>query len=195
LDFRLLGPLEVVGDGGVAVSIGSGRQRALLALLILRANELVASDRLVEELWGDSPPPTVQRMLHNQVSALRRALGQNGRLETHGSAYRLSIHSGETDEPRPLGRSCSPDSVVAGALALAQRRKPARARADRRTGGSRHATHSAHDFPAMEPTTRAHRPARSSESEREKHRKSAILASPRNPCTRQLARRFFDLVS
>jgi len=69
LDFRLLGPLEVVGDSGRGVSIGKGRQRALLALLILRANELVATDRLVEELWGESPPPTAQRMLHNQESA------------------------------------------------------------------------------------------------------------------------------
>jgi WD40 repeat protein/DNA-binding SARP family transcriptional activator len=100
LDFRLLGPLEVVGDGGVALSIGTGRQRALLALLLLRANELVATDRLVEELWGESPPPTAQRMLHNQVSALRRALGHNGRLETHGSAYRLSVQPGELDVDR-----------------------------------------------------------------------------------------------
>jgi DNA-binding SARP family transcriptional activator len=100
LDFRLLGPLEVVGDGGLALSIGAGRQRALLALLILRANELVTTDRLVEELWGESPPPTAQRMLHNQVSALRRALGRNGRLETHGSAYRLNVRPGERDVDR-----------------------------------------------------------------------------------------------
>ena len=100
MDFRLLGPLEVVGDGDVALSIGTGRQRALLALLLLRANELVATDRLVEELWGESPPATAQRMLHNQVSALRRVLGQNGRLETHGSAYRLTVHPGERDVDR-----------------------------------------------------------------------------------------------
>jgi WD40 repeat protein/DNA-binding SARP family transcriptional activator len=100
LDFRLLGPLEVVGDGGRGVSIGKGRQRALLALLILRANELVATDRLVEELWGESPPPTAQRMLHNQVSALRSVLGRNGRLETLGSAYRLNIDPGERDIDR-----------------------------------------------------------------------------------------------
>ena len=100
MDFRLLGPLEVVGDGGVALSIGTGRQRALLALLLLRANELVSTDRLVEELWGESPPPSAQQMLHNQVSALRRALGRNGRLETHGSGYRLNVHSGERDLDR-----------------------------------------------------------------------------------------------
>ena len=100
LDFRLLGPLEVVGDSGRGVSIGKGRQRALLALLILRANELVATDRLVEELWGESPPPTAQRMLHNQVSALRSTLGRNGRLETVGSAYRLNVDPGERDVDR-----------------------------------------------------------------------------------------------
>jgi WD40 repeat protein/DNA-binding SARP family transcriptional activator len=100
LDFRLLGPLEVVGDGGLALSIGTGRQRALLALLILQANEPVATDRLVEELWGESAPPTAQRMLHNQVSALRRELGRNGRIETQGSAYRLTVHQGERDVDR-----------------------------------------------------------------------------------------------
>ncbi|MGH2825084.1 MAG: AfsR/SARP family transcriptional regulator, partial [Thermoleophilaceae bacterium] len=100
LDYRLLGPLEVVGDGGLAHSIGTGRQRALLALLLLRANELVGSDRLVEELWGESPPPTAHKMLHNQVSALRQALGRNGRLETQGSAYRLNVAPGERDVDR-----------------------------------------------------------------------------------------------
>jgi WD40 repeat protein/DNA-binding SARP family transcriptional activator len=96
----MLGPLEVVGDDGVALSIGAGRERALLALLILRANELVATDRLVEELWGESPPRTAQRMLHNQVSALRRELGRNGRLETRGSAYLLNVEPGERDVDR-----------------------------------------------------------------------------------------------
>ncbi len=100
MDFRLLGPLEVVGDGGLALSIGTGRQRALLALLLLRANELVTTDRLVEDLWGESPPPTAQSMLHNHVSALRRTLGRNGRLETHGSAYRLNVEPGERDVDR-----------------------------------------------------------------------------------------------
>jgi WD40 repeat protein/DNA-binding SARP family transcriptional activator len=100
VDFRLLGPLEVVSDGGDALSIGTGRKRALLALLVLRANELMTADRLVEELWGESPPPTAQRMLYNQVSALRRALGRNGRLETQGSAYRLNVAPGERDVDR-----------------------------------------------------------------------------------------------
>jgi WD40 repeat protein/DNA-binding SARP family transcriptional activator len=68
--------------------------------LLLRANELVTSERLVEELWGESPPATAQKMLHNQVSALRQALGRNGRLETQGSSYRLNVQPGELDVDR-----------------------------------------------------------------------------------------------
>ena len=82
------------------MAIGTGRQRALLALLVLRANELLESDRLVEELWGESPPPTAHKMLHNQVSGLRHVLGRNGRLETYGSAYRLNVAPGERDVDR-----------------------------------------------------------------------------------------------
>ena len=100
MDFRLLGPLEVLDDDGREVLLRPGRQRALLALLVLRANELVASELLVEELWGESPPPTALKMLRNQVSALRRALGANERLETQGSGYRLKIADGERDVDR-----------------------------------------------------------------------------------------------
>ena len=123
LEFRLLGPLEVIGDEGTAIAIGTGRQRALLALLILRANELVSSDRLVEELWGAAPPATAPKMLHNQVSALRQALGRNGRLETRGSAYRLNVGPEERDLDRfedlvARGRAAEPEQA-AEALRLA----------------------------------------------------------------------------
>ena len=87
----------MLDDDSRQLSIGAGRQRALLILLLLRANEPVTSDRLVEELWGESPPATAHKMLHNQVSALRRELGANGRLETQGSAYRLEVRPGELD--------------------------------------------------------------------------------------------------
>ena len=100
VDFRLLGPLEVLDEDGREVALRPGRQRALLALLILRANELVASEVLVEELWGESPPPTALKMLRNQVSALRRGLGPDGRLETQGSGYRLRVGDGERDVDR-----------------------------------------------------------------------------------------------
>jgi DNA-binding SARP family transcriptional activator len=93
VDFRLLGALEVVGDDGREIAIGSGRQRALLGLLLLRANELVSSEVLVEQLWGEAPPPTAQQMLHNQVAALRRVLGE-GRLETRAGGYRFEAGRG-----------------------------------------------------------------------------------------------------
>jgi DNA-binding SARP family transcriptional activator len=67
LDFRLLRPLEVVDDDGAVLAIGTGRLRALLGLLMLRPGELIGSEELVEELWGEAAPPTAHKMLHNQV--------------------------------------------------------------------------------------------------------------------------------
>jgi DNA-binding SARP family transcriptional activator len=74
LDFRLLGPLEVRRDD-TAVEIAGQRQRALLALLLLRANEVVAVERLIELLWGEEPPRTAPAALQNAVAQLRRLLG------------------------------------------------------------------------------------------------------------------------
>jgi DNA-binding SARP family transcriptional activator len=57
MEFRLLGPLEVrAGDG--PIPLGGLKQRALLTLLLLRANRVVARERLIDELWGDEPPET-----------------------------------------------------------------------------------------------------------------------------------------
>jgi DNA-binding SARP family transcriptional activator len=69
----------------------------LLALLLLRANEPVSSEVLVEQWCGEAPPPTAQKMLHNQVAALRRVLGGERRLETRGSGYRLRVAEGKRD--------------------------------------------------------------------------------------------------
>jgi DNA-binding SARP family transcriptional activator len=73
LDFRLLGPLEVF-DGERAVVIGSGKRRSLLALLLLHGNEVVSADRLIDGLWGESPPPTAAKGLQVYVSQLRKEL-------------------------------------------------------------------------------------------------------------------------
>ena len=77
MEFRILGPLEVLDDGR-AVALGGSRQRALLALLLLHANETLAADRLIDELWGERAPATAPRMLHVQVSRLRKALADGG---------------------------------------------------------------------------------------------------------------------
>jgi predicted ATPase/DNA-binding SARP family transcriptional activator len=87
--------LEVVEDGRV-LSIERGRQRALLGYLLLRANEVVAQDRLVDVLWGESPPATAVTALHGYVSRLRRLLGA-GRLETRHPGYVLRVESDELD--------------------------------------------------------------------------------------------------
>lgn len=69
MEFRILGPLEVI-ESGETLPIERGRQRALLGYLLLRANELVSQDRLVDVLWGESPPATAVTALHGQVSRL-----------------------------------------------------------------------------------------------------------------------------
>ena len=73
MEFRILGPLEVLDDGR-PVALPGGRGRALLALLILHAGEVVSADRLIDELWGESPPPTATTALQGLVSTLRKRL-------------------------------------------------------------------------------------------------------------------------
>ncbi|MGZ8694534.1 MAG: BTAD domain-containing putative transcriptional regulator [Gaiellaceae bacterium] len=92
MEVLLLGPLEVWRDGR-QLELASGRQRALLAILALNANRVVSSDRLIEQLWGDSPPRTAAKALQNAVSGLRRALAEAGDdvLVTIPPGYRLRL--------------------------------------------------------------------------------------------------------
>ena len=85
--FRILGPLEV-HDDGAELPVGTGRQRALLALMLVHANELVSSGRLIDELWAGRPPASAQKALQGYVSQLRRALSADTIL-TRGSGYLL----------------------------------------------------------------------------------------------------------
>jgi YVTN family beta-propeller protein len=73
MDFRLLGPLEVWEDGR-PLSLGGMKQRALLAILLLRANEVVSRDVLIDELWGERPPASAAHSLEAYVSRLRKTL-------------------------------------------------------------------------------------------------------------------------
>jgi DNA-binding SARP family transcriptional activator/streptogramin lyase len=97
--YRILGPLEVA-DGDREVVLGRGRQRSVLALLLLHANEVVSSDRLIEALWGDLPPPTAAKTVQVYVSQLRKSLrngDSEGPLLTRGPGYVLRIGHGELD--------------------------------------------------------------------------------------------------
>ena len=85
-----------MADNGSVLALGRGRRRALLGMLLLRANEVVAQDTLVDALWGESPPPTALTALHGQVSRLRRLLGDD-RLQTRPPGYLLRVDHEELD--------------------------------------------------------------------------------------------------
>ncbi|HEU5213991.1 MAG TPA: BTAD domain-containing putative transcriptional regulator [Gaiellaceae bacterium] len=74
MDFRILGPLEV-WDGERQLELGGPKRRAVLALLLLHANEVVGVDRLVDQLWGEKAPRNATAALHTHVSRLRKELG------------------------------------------------------------------------------------------------------------------------
>src|SRR5689334_22724657 len=98
MEFRILGPLEVV-DRGQALMLGAPKQRALLARLLLSPNEVASCDRLVEALWGDGPPEHAANALQYHVSQLRKLLGA-GRIATRAPGYLLRV------EPDELDRLC-----------------------------------------------------------------------------------------
>ncbi len=98
MDFLLLGPLEV-RDGERVVMLSRKKHRALLALLLLRAGEVVSADVLVEELWGSRPPKTAREALHNYVSQLRKELGAE-LIETREPGYVLHVGPDQLDLAR-----------------------------------------------------------------------------------------------
>jgi DNA-binding SARP family transcriptional activator len=98
LQFHILGPLEVL-DGERPVQLGGRNQRALLTLLLLRANETVSTERLVDELWGEHPPRTATTSLQNSVAQLRKLLGRECLL-TRPSGYVLELGPDQLDLTR-----------------------------------------------------------------------------------------------
>jgi DNA-binding SARP family transcriptional activator len=98
LEFRILGPFEVVEQQRPVV-LGGPRQRALLAILLLRRGEVVSSERLIDQLWGESPPASAAKTLQVYVSHLRKALG-NEVLLTRGGGYLLAAAPGQVDAER-----------------------------------------------------------------------------------------------
>lgn len=102
VEFRVLGPLEILSDGRT-VELAGSRTRAVLAVLLLHANRPVSMDRLIDDLWGASPPPRARGMVHNAVSAIRRAIdgGDDApRLVRSPAGYQLRVAVDELDLSR-----------------------------------------------------------------------------------------------
>ena len=105
MDFRILGPLEVL-DEGRAITLGGSKQRALLALLLLHANETLSTDRLIDELWGERPPANAAKTVQMQISRLRKALageagnGSAGVVVTRERGYELRLDPERLDSHR-----------------------------------------------------------------------------------------------
>jgi YVTN family beta-propeller protein len=95
VEFRILGPLEVVADGRPVV-VGAPKLRALLAVLLLHRGEVISTDRLIDALWGERASPTAAKTVQVYVSNLRKTLG-NGLLVTQARGYMLQAEPGQLD--------------------------------------------------------------------------------------------------
>jgi DNA-binding SARP family transcriptional activator/outer membrane protein assembly factor BamB len=98
MEFRILGPLEVV-DQGREVKLGGSKQRSLLAFLLLNPNRAMSRDRLIDELWGGDPPDTAATAIQVHVSQLRKALGKDV-IITQTPGYLIRVRDGELDLER-----------------------------------------------------------------------------------------------
>jgi DNA-binding SARP family transcriptional activator/ABC-type branched-subunit amino acid transport system substrate-binding protein/streptogramin lyase len=132
---RILGPLEL-SAGGERVDLRGGKQRELVAILILHPGEVVSADSLIEGLWGERPPPSALKTLQALVSRLRSDLGAaSTALETRGSGYRLAVDPERFDAAvfregvergrRSLARGDAPQAEAELRAALALWRGPA----------------------------------------------------------------------
>src|SRR3954453_582273 len=119
LEFPILGPLEVRA-GGAPVRLGGPRQRAVLAILLAHANEVVPAERLIDDVW-DAPPESAANVVQGHVSQLRRALGRDV-IATRGRDYAIRLPDGALDlhrfERLAAGAARAPprfDPLAAGA--------------------------------------------------------------------------------
>ncbi|MDQ3767692.1 MAG: winged helix-turn-helix domain-containing protein, partial [Actinomycetota bacterium] len=99
IEFRVLGPLEVLRDGK-PVRIPGDKERALLALLVIHGGEVISSDQLIEQLWGEVLPDNPANALQAVVSRLRRGLGRDGVIVTRKPGYALHAGSEAVDAAR-----------------------------------------------------------------------------------------------
>ena len=112
MQIRLLGHLEASVDDRL-LELGGSKQRAVLAMLGLEANQLVSADRLIDGLWGEEPPASAAKMVQTYVWRLRRVIAAEGGAEivTRGRAYELRIDRESVDACR-LERLVSELSLI-----------------------------------------------------------------------------------
>jgi DNA-binding SARP family transcriptional activator len=104
MEFRILGPLEVF-DEERRVAVRGAKQQALLALLVIHANETLSTERLIDELWGERPPATAAKTMQVHISRLRRALerpgaGHGDLVVTRKHGYELRVNRESVDSLR-----------------------------------------------------------------------------------------------
>jgi DNA-binding SARP family transcriptional activator/ABC-type sugar transport system substrate-binding protein len=101
VEFRILGPLEVVEDGQ-QVALGTLKERLVLGVLLLHANEFVSRERLIDDLWGEAPPPTARKAVNVYLSKVRKALSGAGAdpITTASGGYRLNVEPERLDASR-----------------------------------------------------------------------------------------------
>jgi len=88
-----------VTDDGEPLQLGGAKRRALLALLLLRPGEVLPRERLIDGLWGESPPDTAANAVQVHIHGLRKLLGAD-RVTTHGTSYSVRVDPGELDLQR-----------------------------------------------------------------------------------------------
>jgi DNA-binding SARP family transcriptional activator len=101
VEFRILGPLEVVEDGET-VALGTLKERLVLGVLLLHANEFVSRERLIDDLWGEAPPPTARKAVNVYISKLRQTLAREDHdpIATADGGYRLVVEPDAVDAGR-----------------------------------------------------------------------------------------------
>lgn len=122
MEFRVLGPLEVRA-GDRAIALGGEKRRALLAMLLLHANDAVSAERLATALWGEDAAGEAVKTVRVHVSRIRSALDDPDALVTTPAGYRLRVGAGELDADRfedllERGRRALADGAPAQAAEL-----------------------------------------------------------------------------
>ena len=121
MEYAILGPLEVRDDGQL-VAVGGHKHQALLAILLLNANRVVSTDRLLEDLWGEDAADK-ENALWVHISRLRATLGEHDLIVTHDHGYSLEVDPADIDANRfdsevAAGRALMSDDPAAASRRL-----------------------------------------------------------------------------